>query len=62
MVDLARLRVDRGVEVQRDGVGGLLGFAEALEVEAVGLDVELDLVFSDVGDRDGEEDVILFFL
>lgn len=58
VVDLAGGGVDVGVEVELDGVGGLLGFRVALEVERGGLDVELDLLFGDVGDGDGEEDVV----
>jgi hypothetical protein len=45
VVDLRRIRVDVCVELELDCVCGLLGLGVALEGEAAGLDVELDLLF-----------------
>ena len=59
VVSLRLLRVDLGVELQLDGVVGLLCRAVAGEVEVGGLDVELQGLGIDVGDGDGEENVVL---
>lgn len=54
--------VDVGVEFESDGVVGLLGLGEASEGQFAGLDIERDLLGINVGDCDGEEDVVLFGL
>ena len=60
MMDLGGRGVDLGVEVQLDGILGLLGLRVAREVDVRGLHVELDLLGVDVRHGDGQEDVVLF--
>lgn len=59
---LGSRRVNVGVEFEGDGVVCLLGLGEAGEAQFSRLDIELDLLGVDVGDCDGEEDVVLFGL
>ena len=58
VVDLRRGGIDFGVELELDGVGGLLSLGVALECEATGLHVELDLVFRYIWYADRKEDVV----
>lgn len=62
VVCLGSGRVNVGVEIEGDGVVGLLGLGVTGEGQATGLNIELDLLGVDVGDCDGEEDVVLFGL
>lgn len=54
VVDLARRRVDLGVELELDVVGPLEGVGVASEDETSGLEVELEVGSRDVGNANGE--------
>ncbi len=60
VIDLGFGGLDLGVELQLHRVRRLLGLREALEAEAAGLDVELDLLLVDIWDGDGEVHMVLF--
>ena len=59
MVGLGSRGVDLLEEIELHCVVGLLGLAVALEAEVAGLDVELDLLWVDIGNVDGDIDVVL---
>lgn len=54
--------VDFGVKFESDGIIGLLGLGVASEAQLARLHVKLDLLGVDIGNCDGEEDVVLFGL
>lgn len=59
VVDLAVLDVDLAVEGELEVVGGLLGVGQTLEVQAVGLKVQLEVLLLHVRDDNGEVDEVL---
>lgn len=59
VVDLARSRVNLGVELKLDMVGLLEGVGVAGEDETSGLKVELEVGSRDVGNADGEVDEVV---
>lgn len=59
VVDLARGRVDLGVELELDMVGLLEGVGVTGECETGGLHVQLDIGRWHIGDVDGEVDKVL---
>ena len=61
-MDLAILWVDLGPQIHLDVVGGLLGLGVAGECELVGLEVQLHVLGGDIGDGDGEEDVVALWI
>ena len=59
VVDLAVLDVDLAVEGELEVVGCLLGVGETLEVQAIGLEVQLEVVLLHIGNDNGEVDEVL---